>query len=91
MTHLAATTPNLTYDCDTHYPWLDVDIVKGGKRGFEDGTLTVPDRPGLGVEIDEEALASLNTLYETSGVTDRDDTHEMRKYVPDYERKVPRW
>lgn len=91
MTHLAATTPNLTYDCDTHYPWLDVDIVKGGKRGFEDGTLTVPDGPGLGVEIDEEALATLNSLYETSGVTDRDDTHEMRKYVPDYERKVPRW
>lgn len=91
MTHLAASTPNLTYDCDTHYPWMDTDVVMGGKRIFEDGTLTVPDGPGLGVELDQDALRDLNALYETSGVTDRDDTEEMRKYVPDYERKVPRW
>jgi len=32
MTHLAAATPNLTYDCDTHYPWIDVDIIKGTAR-----------------------------------------------------------
>ena len=41
MTHLAASTPNLEFDCDTHYPWTDIDVIKGGKRVFEDGALTV--------------------------------------------------
>src|SRR4029450_10279662 len=33
MTHLAAATPHLTYDCDTHYPWqhADDEIVKVGR------------------------------------------------------------
>ena len=91
MTHLAASTPNLNYDCDTHYPWMDTDVIKGGKRAFRDGALTVPDGPGLGVELDHDKLAELNALYEASGVTDRDDTNEIQKYIPDYVRKVPRW
>ena len=31
MTHLAAATPNLTYDCDTHYPWQTDEVIEGGK------------------------------------------------------------
>ncbi|MGI9506307.1 MAG: glucarate dehydratase family protein [Geminicoccaceae bacterium] len=91
MTHLAAATPNLTYDCDTHYPWIDVDIIKGGKRLFENGALKPPAGPGLGVEIDQGALDRLHRLYLESGVDDRDDTAAMRRYIPDYERRVPRW
>ena len=48
---------------------------------------------GMGEEIPEvhEALADLNALYEQAMVSDRNDTEEMLKYVPDYVRKVPRW
>jgi glucarate dehydratase len=91
MCHVAAATPNLTYDCDTHYPWSTKEIVKGGRPEFRDGALQVPTGPGLGVELDHEALAELNALYVEVGLADRDDTAEMRKYIPDYERKVPRW
>ncbi|MDX1554550.1 MAG: enolase C-terminal domain-like protein [Xanthomonadales bacterium] len=91
MTHLAASTPHLEYDCDTHYPWTDVDLIKGGKREFSAGTLAVSEEPGLGVELDHDMLAELNALYESAGVTDRDDTLEMKKYDPGYVRKVPRW
>jgi len=91
MTHLAAATPYLTYACDTHYPWIDVDVIKGGKWTFKDGGLTPPTGPGLGVSLDDDAVARLHTLYEQSGVEDRDDTATMRRYVPDYERRVPRW
>ncbi len=91
MTHLATTTQNLTYDCDTHSPWTEVDVIKGGQPKFVDGALAPPDGPGLGVELDREAVARLHTLYLSQGVTDRDDTAEMRKYIPDYIRKVPRW
>ncbi|MBC2650506.1 enolase C-terminal domain-like protein, partial [Novosphingobium aerophilum] len=39
MAHLAAATPNLTYACDTHYPWVeDADeVVLGGKIAFTGG------------------------------------------------------
>jgi glucarate dehydratase len=91
MCHVAAATPNLTYDCDTHYPWSTKEIVKGGRPVFRDGALQVPDGPGLGVELDHEAVADLHDLYKAAMIADRDDTDEMLKYVPDYVRKVPRW
>ncbi|WP_146589358.1 enolase C-terminal domain-like protein [Puniceibacterium confluentis] len=91
MIHVAAATPGLSYDCDTHYPWSSREIVKGGRPVFVDGRLQVPKTPGLGVELDREALADLNSLYNRAMVADRDDTDEMKKYVPDYVRKVPRW
>ena len=91
MCHVAAATPNLTYDCDTHYPWYDKEIIKGGRFSFQNGTLQVPEGPGLGVELDHEAVAELHDLYNAAQVKDRDDTDEMLKYVPDYVRQVPRW
>lgn len=91
MCHVAASTPNLTYDCDTHYPWYSKEIIKGGRIAFHDGKLRVPDGPGLGVELDQKAVAELHALYNAESVRDRDDTDEMLKYVPDYVRKVPRW
>ncbi len=91
MTHLAAATPNLTYDCDTHYPWIETDIIEGGKMQFQDGTLTPPAGPGLGVALDRTAVDRLHQLYLETGIDDRDDTATMRRYIPDYERRVPRW
>lgn len=91
MCHVAAATPNLTYDCDTHYPWSTKEIVKGGRPVFRDGAVQVPDGPGLGVELDHEAVAELHELYKQAMVKDRDDTEEIRKYIPDFVRKVPRW
>lgn len=91
MVHVAAATPNLTYDCDTHYPWVQDEVIKGGAWKFHDGSLSVPTAPGLGVELDHEAVARLHALYQECGVDDRDDLAEIRKYIPDFERLVPRW
>jgi glucarate dehydratase len=91
MTHLAAATPNLTYAVDTHTPWqCGVDVVRSPLR-FVDGAVEVPDRPGLGVELDRDALARMNTDYLRCGIRERDDTTYMRSIHPDYERKQPRW
>ncbi|CDN51995.1 glucarate dehydratase family protein [Neorhizobium galegae] len=91
MTHVAAATPNLTYACDTHYPWTGVDIIEGAPFRFEDGSLTVPDKPGLGVSIDQEKLGKFAALYEVAGVSERNDTAYMQQFDPTYERRVPRW
>ncbi|MFK7853611.1 MAG: enolase C-terminal domain-like protein [Granulosicoccus sp.] len=91
MIHVAAATPNLTYDCDTHYPWTQSDIITGGKLTIDGGSIKVPEGPGLGVEIDQDALAEFHNLYLSQNLRDREDTDEMLKYIPDYKRVVPRW
>ena len=91
MLHVASATPNLSHDCDTHYPWTGHDVVEGERFEFRDGRLAVPRGPGLGVSLDREALQQLHVLYRENSVKDRDDTEEIRRYIPDYVRKVPRW
>lgn len=91
MTHLAAATPNLTYDCDTHSPWQTDEVIEGGKLTFRDGALAVPEGPGLGVTLDREALARLHRTYMDCGITRRDDESEMRKHRPGWTFARPRY
>lgn len=91
MAHVAAASPNLGYDCDTHYPWTGVDVLEGDLLAFENGALAVPRGPGLGVTLDRDKLTKLAALYETGGVSERDDTAYMKQFDPTYERRVPRW
>ncbi|MGH3263518.1 MAG: enolase C-terminal domain-like protein, partial [Trebonia sp.] len=91
MVHLAAAVPNLTYACDTHWPWKTEDVVAGTPFTFSGGSLAVPSGPGLGVELDRDALARLHEQYLACGLRNRDDTGYMRRVVPGYERKQPRW
>ena len=91
MLHVAAATPNLGYDCDTHYPWTGVDVLEGTPFTFRNGALVVPDGPGLGVMLDRKKLAELAALYEQAGMKERDDTAYMTQFNPGYERRMPRW
>ncbi|MEU0304503.1 glucarate dehydratase family protein [Streptomyces sp. NPDC006175] len=91
MTHLAAATPNLTYACDTHWPWKTEEVVVPGALTFADGAVRVPRGPGLGVELDRDALARLHEQYIVCGLRNRDDTGYMKRIDPSYEKKTPRW
>lgn len=91
MVHLAAATPNLTYACDTHWPWKTEDVVAGGVLQIRDGAVAVPTTPGLGVEIDDDALAALHEQYLHCGIRARDDTGYMKSIRPEYEALSPRW
>ncbi|NIL78850.1 Glucarate dehydratase [Rhodococcus sp. B10] len=91
MVHLAAATPNLTYACDTHWPWKTEDVVKPGVLEIVDGVVAVPTGPGLGIEIDDDALAALHRQYLDCGLRDRDDTGYMKSIDPSFENTSPRW
>ncbi|ORM35822.1 glucarate dehydratase family protein [Williamsia sp. 1135] len=91
MVHLAAATPNLSYACDTHWPWKSEDVVKPGALSIVDGAVPVPTAPGLGVEIDEDALSVLHQQYLDCGIRDRDDTGYMKSIDPSFENTCPRW
>jgi glucarate dehydratase len=94
MAHAAAAAPHLTYACDTHYPWQseEDEVAAGGRIPIVDGCVRIPDRPGLGVELDYDRLARGRERYERCAYRRRDDEMEMRKHVdPDWKRILPRW
>ncbi len=91
MAHVAAATPNLTYACDTHYPWEQDEVIAGGRVLFERGCVRLPEAPGLGIELDRDALARLHDNYLACGFDKRDDAREMRKYRPDFVDIRPRY
>jgi glucarate dehydratase len=92
MTHVAAAIPNLDHSCDTHYPWNAADdVIVPGALELRDGAVRVPTGPGLGVELDHDALDRLHRRYLQSGMRRRDDTGYMRRVQPDFEAGLPRW
>jgi glucarate dehydratase len=91
MVHVAAATPHLSYACDTHWPWKTEDVIVPGVLEFRDGAVTVPAGPGLGVELDEDALARAHENYVRCGLTVRDDATYMRRFEPDFQPNITRW
>lgn len=94
MAHVAAATPHLTYACDTHYPWQTAqdEIVAGERIPIVNGCVKIPDKPGLGVELDYDQLERLKERYQKCPYRKRDDEAEMRKHVdPNWKRQLPRW
>jgi glucarate dehydratase len=55
--HLAAATPYLDRPSQSLLRWTADDVIAGGPFSPERGVIPVPTGPGLGVELDEEALA----------------------------------
>jgi len=94
MTQVAAACPNLTYACDTHYPWQTArdEVASGGRIRFENGSVRIPDQPGLGVDLDYDQLARGRERYAKIPYRKRDDEEEMRRHVdPNWRRVLPRW
>jgi glucarate dehydratase len=68
--HLAAATPYLDGPSQSLLPWTADDVIAGGPFSPEGGVLPVPDGPGLGVELDERALARAVERYARDGAYD---------------------
>ena len=94
MAHAAAAAPHILYACDTHYPWQTEkdEVIDGGRVKFENGSVRITDRPGLGVDLDYDQLERLKERYSKLPYRKRDDEAEMRQHVdPNWRRVLPRW
>jgi glucarate dehydratase len=67
MLHLGAVIPNLSFAADAHYHHLTDDIILGGKMKYENGSIKVPDGPGLGITLDRDKLNQYSELYKKLG------------------------
>ncbi len=92
MTHVASVVDNLDFACDSHRPWQTEDVVTR-PHTFVDGALEVSDEPGLGIELDTDALAALHERWvRREDMHDRDDVAAMRKADPSWTQPpLPRW
>ena len=84
VTHVAAAAPGAITAIDTHWIWQDGQHLTRNPFLIRDGLLTVPDRAGLGVDLDLEAIERAHALYKTMGLGARDDATQMQFLIPDW-------
>jgi glucarate dehydratase len=82
FTHVAAAAPGNVTAIDTHWIWQDGQRLTKDPLQITDGKLTVPDRPGLGIEVDMEQINGAHALYTTMKLGTRDDAQAMQFLVP---------
>jgi glucarate dehydratase len=82
FTHVAAAAPGKITAIDTHWIWQDGQRLTKEPLQITNGRLSVPDRPGLGIEIDMEQIERAHALYNTMGLGARNDAQAMQFLVP---------
>ncbi|MBA1233445.1 glucarate dehydratase [Pseudomonas stutzeri] len=84
FTHVAAAAPGRITAIDTHWIWQDGQYLTREPLQIVRGKVAVPHKPGLGVELDWDALAKAHALYQEKGLGARDDAIAMRFLFPDW-------
>ena len=91
FTHVGAAAPGKVTAIDTHWIWQDGQALTKEPLQIRGGKIAVPDRPGLGIEIDREKIAAAHALYKQHGLGARDDALAMQFLIPgwSFEDKRP--
>ncbi|WP_186023336.1 glucarate dehydratase [Burkholderia gladioli] len=84
FTHVAAAAPGKITAIDTHWIWQDGQFLTRDPLQIVGGKVKVPARPGLGIEVDMDALERANALYEQHGLGARDDGIAMQYLIPNW-------
>jgi len=83
FTQVGAAAPGKITALDTHWIWQE-GRERLTKEPFKivNGLITVPDKPGLGVEIDMERIEAAHQVYRNMGLGARDDAAAMQFLIP---------
>ena len=81
FTHVAAAAAGNITAIDTHWIWQDGEHLTKEPLKIAGGAIAVPDRPGLGVEIDMRRVEEAHTLYQGMGLGARDDAVAMQYLI----------
>ena len=82
FTHVGAAAPGKVTAIDTHWIWQDGQALTKEPLRIRGGKIAIPDRPGLGIEIDRTAIEAANALYKKHGLGARDDAIAMQFLIP---------
>jgi glucarate dehydratase len=78
FTHVAAAAPGHITAIDTHWIWQDGQRLTREPLQIKDGVVQVPQRPGLGVDLDLDQIEAAHTLYKRLPSGARDDAAGMQ-------------
>jgi len=84
FTHVAAAAPGRVTAIDTHWIWQDGQHLTREPLKIVGGKVAVPQKPGLGVELNWDALRKAHSLYKEKGLGARDDAIAMQYLIPDW-------
>lgn len=82
FTHVAAAAPGKITAIDTHWIWQDGQRLTKEPLKIVGGMIAVPNRPGLGVEIDMAQIEAAHRLYDKNALGARDDAQAMQYLIP---------
>jgi len=84
MTHVAAAAPGAITAVDTHWIWQDGQHLTHNPLKIHGGHIEVPERPGLGVELDMDAIERAHELYTNRALGARNDAAQMQFLIPNW-------
>ena len=81
----AAAVPGNVNAIDTHWIWQEgIERLTKDPMKIEDGFIKIPDKPGLGVEVDREQVIKAHELYKEKCLGARDDAKGMQYLIPNW-------
>jgi glucarate dehydratase len=84
FTHVGAAAPGRVTAIDTHWIWQDGQHLTKEPLTIEGGMVQVPQRPGLGIELDPAKLEAAHQAYKSMGLGARDDAVAMQYLIRDW-------
>lgn len=84
FTHVAAAAPGKITAIDTHWIWQDGQRLTKEPLKIVGGLVAVPEKPGLGIEIDMQEVEKAHELYKKMGLGARDDAQGMQYLIPNW-------
>jgi glucarate dehydratase len=84
FTHVGAAAPGKVTAIDTHWIWQDGQRLTKEPLKIVNGHVAVPDKPGLGIELDMAEVAKAHQLYQQHGLGARDDAVAMQYLIPNW-------
>ncbi|WP_348771394.1 glucarate dehydratase [Azospirillum sp. SYSU D00513] len=82
FTHVAAAAPGRITAIDTHWIWQDGQRLTREPFQIKGGLVAVPEKGGLGVELDMAEVEKAHALYKEHGLGARDDAIAMQYLIP---------
>ncbi|MGE5248376.1 MAG: enolase C-terminal domain-like protein [Verrucomicrobiota bacterium] len=82
VSQVAAAAPGKITAIDTHWIWQDGQRLTAEPFRIVGGRVSLPDRPGLGVEPDMARIEEANRMYKALGLGARDDAKTMQHLIP---------
>jgi glucarate dehydratase len=83
FTQVGAAAPGEYTALDTHWIWQEgTERLTREPLQIVDGEIAVPDKPGLGVDLDLDRLEAAHELYQKKAAGGRDDAIGMQYLIP---------